>query len=93
MQSPSRPSRSVEPEVRPKAANAVEAHKEKFMSKRNAFEESLHRDQLDSFHDPRSMFGEALRVEETKTMETDYVHSNDRINTPVIQSARSPANK
>lgn len=82
MQSPSKSrSATAEREIKPKAANAVEAHKEKFVSKRSKFEEVMRGDQPDS----RGMFDESFRVEETKTMETDYIES-DRPRRPVIQS-------
>lgn len=77
--------------IRSRAANPVEAHKEKFSAKRNVFEEAMKQEQanpaasssLDNFN---SMFDESFRVEETKTMETQYVESGDR-RRPVIQSS------
>ncbi|XP_067941004.1 uncharacterized protein [Watersipora subatra] len=80
------PTRSAEPEIRPKAVNAVEAHKEKFANKRNIFEGSIQRDGFDYFDNPISGLDESMRVEETKTMETEYMPS-EVLSRPVIQSS------
>ena len=85
-QSPAKSSaQSVEREIKPRAANAVEAHKEKFQSKRNVFEEAMQRGGSSDYHSHigGGMFDESFRVEETKTMETDYIDSG-RPSRPVV---------
>lgn len=69
--------KSMEREIKPRAANSVEAHKEKFHTKRNVFEEAMQRGGSSDYHSHSGggMFDESFRVEETKTMETDYVDS------------------
>lgn len=73
---------AVETQVKPKAASAVEAHKEKFMTKRNVFEDAMREDRVDGYQ-----FEEPLRVEETKTMETEYIQS-EGLSRPIIQPSR-----
>jgi len=71
------PSKSVEPEPHLKAANAVDAHRNKFNSNRSMFEDHDFRDDL---------FGESFKVEETTTLDTEYIHGDKPIR-PVIQSS------